>query len=243
MAAMRAHSGSPGGRAEGAAVARLGQEPFGEIEPLGQLGDLGAEDVHVLGEHLGAARMSPDFRVPPAQAAAVDVAEVAGGDDDQVVEVPDAEAAERDAHERAALRLADVEAVGAERAEQGGQGSRHAAGLFGGIERAGEVVHGLNIPGFGAAVHGAAARLAGIEPATTGLEGRCSIQLSYRRGLPIRYPATRQTASRSGRPGHLARCRPTLLRTIAQLAVAVVSQQKALSFAATPQVKKLPALI
>ena len=34
----------------------------------------------------------------------------------------------------------------------------------------------------GGETKGRPARLAGLEPATTGLEGRCSIQLSYRRG-------------------------------------------------------------
>ena len=36
----------------------------------------------------------------------------------------------------------------------------------------------------------ALARLAGLEPATLGLEGRCSIQLSYRRGADVRWYAT-----------------------------------------------------
>ena len=35
-------------------------------------------------------------------------------------------------------------------------------------------------------------RLAGIEPATLGLEGRCSIQLSYRRGRHLRYTSRRR---------------------------------------------------
>jgi hypothetical protein len=35
-------------------------------------------------------------------------------------------------------------------------------------------------------------RLAGIEPATLGLEVRCSIQLSYRRGRHLHYTRRRQ---------------------------------------------------
>jgi hypothetical protein len=50
-------------------------------------------------------------------------------------------------------------------------------------------------------------RLAGIEPATLGLEGRCSIRLSYRR---IRYhdttmPESRSSRGRLGRSCHLRR--------------------------------------
>ena len=78
---------------------------------------------------------SADLGIPAAHPPAVDVAEVAGGDDDEVVQPPDAQAAQGGAHERAAAGLADVEAVGAEGAQQGGERGGDAAGLVGGIQR------------------------------------------------------------------------------------------------------------
>src|SRR5699024_2176318 len=105
-----------------------------------------------------------------------------GGHQDEVVQVPDAQAAQGEAHERSAAGLAHVEAVRPERAEQGGQrqGDRAGAGRGrdAGVDGAG---HGAQYP-WKRSRCPRAARLAGIEPATTGLEGRCSIQLSYRRG-------------------------------------------------------------
>ena len=82
--------------------------------------------------------------IPTAHAAAMGVAEVARGYDDEVVQPPDTQAAQRGAHEGAAAGLTDVEPMGAERTQKSGERCRHPTGFFGGIERDGDVVHALN---------------------------------------------------------------------------------------------------
>ncbi len=86
-------------------------------------------------------------RVPAAHPPAVGIAEVTGGDDDEIGEPPDPEAAQRGQHERTAARLAEIEPVGTEGAQQGGERRGHPAGLIGGIRWNGEVVHANNISG------------------------------------------------------------------------------------------------
>ena len=71
------------GRGSRGKVARLGQQPLREVEPLGQLGDFRAQGVHVLLQRLGVAAAAGHFRVPTAHAAAVRVTEVARDHDDQ----------------------------------------------------------------------------------------------------------------------------------------------------------------
>ncbi len=115
----RAHLKGAGGGSRGK-VARLREQPLREVEALGQLGDFRAQGVHVLLQRLGVAAAAGHFRIPAAHAAAVRVAEVARDHDDQIVEPPEAEPADGDGHEDTAVRLADVEAMGAERAEQRG---------------------------------------------------------------------------------------------------------------------------
>ena len=93
------------------------------------------------------------FGIPPAQPAAIRVPEVTGGHHDEVVQPPDTEAAKRDGHEGAGSGLADIEAVGPEGPQEGGEGRGDPPGLFGGVRRS-EVMHGLNISGNRGGVHG-----------------------------------------------------------------------------------------
>ena len=85
---------------------------------------------------------------------------------------------------------------GRRRAEQGGQRRGNARGTCRKDREGGGFVHALKFADSAPLSRAHAARLAGIEPPTTGLEGRCSIQLSYRRGLPITRSVPRCRSSR-----------------------------------------------
>src|SRR5437667_11309393 len=88
---------------------RLGQQPLREIEPLGELAHLRLERLHaalqVVDASLGGRGPAGPVRdFPPRHPAAVGVVKLAGGDYDYVVEVPDPEPAEGEAHPDAAVR-------------------------------------------------------------------------------------------------------------------------------------------
>ena len=77
------------------------------------------------------------------------------GHEDQVVEVPDPQAAQAGEHQQAGAGLSDVEPVGAERAQNRCQRQGHAAGLVGGPAPGERILmHAGNIPGSAPGVHG-----------------------------------------------------------------------------------------
>src|SRR6267378_5375194 len=113
-------------------LARLGEQPLREVEPLRQLADLRLEAKHAIFEV-----RHPTLRctgadggigdIPPGHTPPIAVMKIARGDDDDVVEVPDPHPAEGEAHPDAALGAADVETGQSEPTAHHRQPERHAA--------------------------------------------------------------------------------------------------------------------
>src|SRR5256885_2681834 len=115
---------------------RLRQQAFGEVEPLRQLAHLRLEPDHAIFQvrHTTLRRAGADHGVdhgigdlPPRHAPPIAITEIARGDHDDVVQVPDPHPTQGEAHPDAALGASGVEAVQPERAAQDRQPERHAA--------------------------------------------------------------------------------------------------------------------
>jgi hypothetical protein len=153
------HSGWTNRAGRGLFPAGLGEQPLGEIETLGELGNLGTQGIQLF-EHLLRDRAAGGsfFHVPPSDEASVAITKRAARHQDQIVEPPNPEAPEREKHEGARLGPAEVEAMGAEDAEERGESRRDAARFLGGLLRRNArgrigVGHGGNIRGAEAGVH------------------------------------------------------------------------------------------
>src|SRR5881396_3891265 len=87
-----AMSGGDGGVVGAFVGPRLGEQPLGEIEPLGQLGHFAAQGVELQEDFPSQLRIAGGlFRVPTGDQSPVRIAEGPARDEDQVIEVPDTE--------------------------------------------------------------------------------------------------------------------------------------------------------
>src|SRR5512147_551193 len=98
--------------------ARICQQALGEVDSLGQLGDLPAELIQLV-EHLGRDATAGEglLGIPAPDQTTLDVPEGAAGHQDQVVEVPQPDPADGERHQHAGAGLPDVEAMASERSE------------------------------------------------------------------------------------------------------------------------------
>src|SRR5712691_1426892 len=110
------------------------EHPLREVQPLGQLAHLGLEPEEAVLEVRDApltrqAHLVRDF--PARHATSLAVAKFTDGDHDDVVQVPDTEPAQREAHPDAARCAAGVEAMQPEDATHDAQAQCDAAGALG----------------------------------------------------------------------------------------------------------------
>src|ERR1041385_1543028 len=113
----------------------LRQQPLREVEPLGQLAHLRLEPQQAVFQVRDAALPGRSIRlvprlVPADEPSPVAVLEVTGCDHHYVVQIPDAEAAEREAHPDTALHATGIEAVQPERSAHHREAQRHGAGAL-----------------------------------------------------------------------------------------------------------------